>query len=648
MDKTLGYHLTRLGFNVPQLSFSLRTALASGLAMLLAWWIGLEHPQWSAMTVWAVSQPVRGMLLEKSLFRALGTLLGTLFGVLLVLLTGDNLPYMVVSLALWIGLCVGVGNLLSGLVSYGTLLSGYSAAMVVLLNTQQPEGQIFLLGIDRLLTVLTGVLVGLLVGLLFTPRDAEDQLASRVRRSSSDILRAMAEAFTDSRNQPRAEITHRLLQDIAATEQLFDTHAAGSPRSHRSVKALRALVQAQVAATFWIRNSRNLAAAPAMAEALKTAARALDNNAPASQVVDALTACRERSTDQSTLTVLSQLLDCQRTHLATEGEHSAMGITHSRVVLHRDWIGARHASLRALTLLLLIAALWIVTGFQAGAYVMLGASVMISLFSTFETPSRIMGHIFIWQSIAAAAALTCYWLVWPWASNEWQMIALLLPFILLIVPFMAHPRVNSGSMDYMMALLLLSHPVYPLDRSFAESVTIALAVVSGPLLAYIAFRLLWPADTRRRRQHLTGMMLNELVNMARSPFAPERQQIWRTRLQHRLLKLIQSVNRSDEPLQPVTQGALAVLAVGNAIQQLHELQRQPQQPLRLQRQIRVALLRLRQIRQHPAAAARSLRRTADQLQQHNHPAAWTLENAARAINANQAFFKDQMGSDQSI
>src|SRR5690554_669273 len=104
MHKTPGYRLTRLGFNVPQLTFSLRTALASGLAMLLAWWIGLEHPQWSAMTVWAVSQPVRGMLLEKSLFRALGTLLGTLFGVMLVLLTGDNLPYMVVSLALWIGL----------------------------------------------------------------------------------------------------------------------------------------------------------------------------------------------------------------------------------------------------------------------------------------------------------------------------------------------------------------------------------------------------------------------------------------------------------------------------------------------------------------------------------------------------------------
>lgn len=633
--------LTRLGFVMPQLTFSLRTALASGLAMVLAWLVGLEHPQWSAMTVWAVSQPVRGMLLEKSLFRALGTLLGTLFGVLLVLLLGDNLPVMVISLALWIALCVGVGNLLSGLVSYGTLLSGYSAAMVVLLNTQQPEGQIFLLGIDRLLTVLTGVLVGLLVGLLFTPRTAEDQLASRVRRSSSDILRAMAAAFTDSTSQFRARVTHRLLDDIAATEQLFDTHAAGSPRSHRSVKALRALVQAQVAATFWVRNAGNLPADRNMARALKLAARMLATNAPAQQVIEALESSLALCTERTTGDVLRQLLDSQREHFATEGDQGSMAVIRNRIVLHRDWVGARHAALRALALLLLIATLWIATGWEAGAYVMLGASVMISLFSTFETPSRIMGHIFIWQSIAAMAALACYWLLWPLASSEWQMIGLLMPFILVVVPFMAHPRVNSGSMDYMMALLLLSHPAYPLDRSFPESVSIALAVVSGPLLAYIAFRILWPADAQRRRQHLTGMMIRELTAMARSPLAPTRHGIWRARLQHRMLRLVQSVSRSAEPLQPVTSGALAVLAVGEAIQQLHCLQGQQGQSLRTQRQARVTIRRLRRLREDPQAAARSLRRMASQLLHSNHPAAWEADNAARSIDANLGFFQQK-------
>src|SRR5690606_36753924 len=171
--------LARRGFDVARMGFGLRTALASCLALAVAWLMGLEHPQWAAMTVWAVSQPVRGMLVEKSLFRALGTLIGTLFGVVLV--AGDNRPRLVLSRSLWIGLGVGIGNLLSGLVSYGALLSGYSATMVALLNPQQPAGQIFALGSDRMLTVMTGVLVGLLVGLIFTPRNAEDHAALRVR-----------------------------------------------------------------------------------------------------------------------------------------------------------------------------------------------------------------------------------------------------------------------------------------------------------------------------------------------------------------------------------------------------------------------------------------------------------------------------------
>lgn len=631
--------LARAGFDVARLGFGLRTALASCLALVLAWLMGLEHPQWSAMTVWAVSQPVRGLLVEKSLFRALGTVVGTLFGVLLVLAAGDNLPVMVISLALWIGLCVGVGNLLSGLISYGALLSGYSATMVALLNTQQPVGQIFALGSDRLLTVMTGVLVGLVIGLIFTPRNAEDQLAGRVRRTTADILRAMAAAYGGDIRYSRAETSHRLLADIASTEQLFDTSAAGSLRSHRSIRTLRALVQAQVAATYWIRTSRNLSADADMAQALNKAARTLEQNAPAEQVLSSLEGALVQCAEQSAITVLRQLLDSQREHLATEGEHVGLAAIRNRVVLHRDWVGARHASLRATGLLLLIGAVWIATGWSVGAYVMLGASVMVTLFSTFETPSRIMGHIFIWQAIAALAALSCHWLLWPLASSEWQLIALLSPFILVIVPFFAHPRVASGSMDYVMALLLLSHPVLPLERTFADSVAVAAAVVSGPLLAYIAFRLVWPADARRRRLHLTGMMLNELSGMAASPLAPVRHQIWRARLQHRLLKLIQSVSRSAEPLQPATSGALAVLAVGDAIQQIHLLTQNRQLSERLQRRAELALQRLRRVQQSPQAAARSLQRLADQLLQNQHPAAWEVDNAARAIVNHTEFFR---------
>ena len=60
--------LSRLGFDQNRLRYSIRTALGSCLALLIAWLVGLEHPQWAAMTVFAASQPPRNMLVEKVSF----------------------------------------------------------------------------------------------------------------------------------------------------------------------------------------------------------------------------------------------------------------------------------------------------------------------------------------------------------------------------------------------------------------------------------------------------------------------------------------------------------------------------------------------------------------------------------------------------
>jgi len=61
------------------------------------------------MTVWAASQPVRGMLFEKALFRALGTIVGTLVGVGLMLGAGciplfSSSPRLVVGALRWIAI----------------------------------------------------------------------------------------------------------------------------------------------------------------------------------------------------------------------------------------------------------------------------------------------------------------------------------------------------------------------------------------------------------------------------------------------------------------------------------------------------------------------------------------------------------------
>ena len=61
-------------------AFAARTTAAAQLSLLAAWSLGLKHTHWAAMTVWLTAQPTRGLLLDKSVLRVVGTLVGAAVG----------------------------------------------------------------------------------------------------------------------------------------------------------------------------------------------------------------------------------------------------------------------------------------------------------------------------------------------------------------------------------------------------------------------------------------------------------------------------------------------------------------------------------------------------------------------------------------
>lgn len=139
------------------------------------------------------------------------------------------------------------------------------------------------------------------------------------------------------------------------------------------------------------------------------------------------------------------------------------------VILHRDRVMARESALRATGALLLAGAFWQATGWEAGAFLMLGLSVMVSLFSTFEDPGAVLPHVWLGQACGVLAALACRWLVWPLAGGEAQLILMMAPFILIGPLLMAHRRTGAMSFDYNMGLLLMLQPHWPLAGSLAGS-----------------------------------------------------------------------------------------------------------------------------------------------------------------------------------
>jgi uncharacterized membrane protein YccC len=612
----MGTTLSRLGFDPVRMGFALRTALAACLGLLVAWLIGLEHPQWSAMTVWAASQPVRGMLIEKGLFRAAGTVFGVVAGVLLILVSEGQPAILVIGLSLWLGLCAGLGNVLRGFVAYGTILAGYSASMVALLESANP-GHVFALGLDRLLTVLVGVAVASLIGLLFTPKEAKDQLAGEVRRLLGRVLRAMAAHLRAEGGKDEAE-QRAILSEMAATDDALDRHGAGSLRSRRAARLIRNVVAAQVPALLWLNSSDAVPADRAISAALTRAAEAFESSAPRGEMVAALEQAEALSAGDPVLHgIIAHLNVVLRDRLLAGKEHPERPKAIQPVILHRDWVGARQASIRATGTMLLMGAVWLLTGWSAGPYVMLGTSVMVSVFSTVDNPALVMRSIFLGQLFGAVAALACRWLVWPFATSELDLVLMMMPFIILGAPPVAHRRTMQGGYDYNLIMLLLLQPAYPLAGTFGNSLATSAAVVAAPLIA---------------------MMVHELQDMAADPNAPAHGRIWRARLYHRLLRLVRWMEKTGERQISASNGSLAVMLLGSAILRIHELLREPGLEPGTRRGLGTALKRIRQIGQDPERAQRALDLVAQRLSREVPAEAGLIGDAANGLATNLAFF----------
>lgn len=625
--------LARCGFDLPRLTFAGWTALAACAALALAWLIGLEHPQWSAMTVWTASQPTRGHLLEKSFFRVAGTTSGTIAGVVLVLASNLHPALMVGGLALWVGLCAGIGNLQRGFVSYGTILAGVTAAMVALFDTAHPD-RVLHLGADRLATVLTGVVVAMVVGLVFIPSVAASPLQARVRGMLADLMQALA----DHRGAPPppGDTAHRLLSDMAAIEEMLDLHGAGSLRSRREARATRVLLGVTLPVLQWLRGAGTGLTAE-MGRRLEAAALALRGDDP-----EAALEALQRAMAVAPSSDLSELLLPVAEALRTWSSGSmAPSAEAPPVVLHRDWIGAREAMTRAMVTIALFGAFWLVSGWSAGAFMLLGTSVMVSMFSTFDNPAHTMRFVFLGQCLGVLGALACRWLAWPLAGSEAGMIALAMPFILFGALLVGHQRTVTTSFDYNMVLLLMLQPAWPLTGSFEHSATIGLSILAAPLAAMLAYRFIYPTGLQRRIETLITMMLHDLADLAGDPKALGHRQRWRARLYHRMFRLVRLSERSGRANLQVLDSSLALLDLGHVAMRSHEMLEQAGMNAADRRPVAAVLARMRQVGVRSDLLGRALGRASRRLAGAD---ADLFARAAAGLAAQPEFFRSRMTS----
>jgi uncharacterized membrane protein YccC len=117
---------------------AVRISVTSLIAVYLAMYFELDEPQWAGWTVFSVSLATRANSIQKSTWRAIGTIVGAAASIVLMANFAQSTLAYDIAFALWLGIATYFSSLERGLGAYGFALMGYTVPIVTLGNVETP------------------------------------------------------------------------------------------------------------------------------------------------------------------------------------------------------------------------------------------------------------------------------------------------------------------------------------------------------------------------------------------------------------------------------------------------------------------------------------------------------------------------------
>ncbi|MBT0652427.1 FUSC family protein [Geobacter luticola] len=604
----------------PRIVLALRGTAAALVALTVAVLLKLECPFWAAMTAIIVIQPTRGLLLEKSFYRLVGTVVGSGAGILLLLYATSPVT-LTIALSLWIAGCVVIGNLSYGLRSYSCLLAGYTCSVIAILGYQDPPN-LHDLAFGRIAGTFIGIIVATTSTLLFTPRQSKGEFVERLQRAVGETVAWLALALRQGRGSRSVRQERDILMEIADIESLVDIVGAGSFRFKKRKRHVRSLIASllallavgRLASERFARHGGEQCPDDYWREQLslhlERIAGGLEGSGPAITCADELQTVAIEATARLPFLgeTLDELVASLKLVLADYGAVTAAPETkpESRLVGHRDWREARRAGMRAATAILAVGLVWHVTGWKQALPLVMVTSIMVSLFSTREHPSATLAQVFIGASTGTMAGLFCRLVVLKGVVDPGIEIAVIAPFILLGVLLMQYRKTVAAATDATLIFMFVEQPGASLLPEPFLQLQGALATVVGIGFAWASFRYLLPVNPASRLRSLLAAIVRDLEAMASADSAAVIERL-QARLQHRVIRLVVMARKFDADHQGIVEGGLTTLAIGRCILRLQEARTRKDIPPATARIIHQALRTLADPSQRPKNAEAVLR-----------------------------------------
>jgi uncharacterized membrane protein YccC len=201
------------GFPLGSWAFAIRIWLAAIVALYLSFWLQLEAPSTAIITVAIIAEPTRGQALEKAVFRMIATIIGVAASIAITGFFSQTRDLLLIAYAGWMGLCVYVSGLLDGNRAYAAVLSGYTVALLVIQQIDNP-GHVFESGMARGAAILIGIVSIAIVNDLLSAPERHTKLAAQLADIRCRISNYAKAAILGQTTQPTTSAA--LLAEIAA------------------------------------------------------------------------------------------------------------------------------------------------------------------------------------------------------------------------------------------------------------------------------------------------------------------------------------------------------------------------------------------------------------------------------------------------
>ncbi|MFM2484651.1 FUSC family protein [Celerinatantimonas yamalensis] len=467
--------------------FALRTTTAALFAFATAWNFGIHHPWWAAMTVWLVAQPTRGLLLERSLARLIGTICGALVGALILNLLAENRLDALFAVAAWLALCAGLGSIFRHFRNYGFVLAGYTTSIIVLFGigagVSDPS-----LTLDRVICTMIGIICSAVFSFRALPGRSEEltyRRADIVDHCLSHVEECLRKGAI---NRPCVT----LYSEITELDRCVDEYAAGSLHRQREARRTRCI-------------------SGLLLELIALSATSHEGNLPPETNVPtekrlAMLIAAANDSDQpaiaDTLAELQQLLANER----TSPEPFRFDIDLSSV-----W----RAASRPVVALTIAAIIWWVSGWENGAMMVMTAALFTSLFSSHDQGNHMVIQVLLGTLAGAISGVLARLFLLPHADGLATTLLCIAPFLLAGAWLMQRPATSKMAIDLTMTFLLTSQPSSQ-PAGVALVLNEAAALIVGVMIAVATFWTILPATPSVRSSLLARRIVRLTLQLSKN------------------------------------------------------------------------------------------------------------------------------------